>query len=401
MIKTAFVYVVCGDNKHIETLNVSLQYLKKFSTSEIIVITDSSRNNITINHNIIIDIKTDERLNHHQASIYLKTSIHRYLNLNEYLYCYIDTDVLAISDDIDLIFKEKFDIIGFCPDNISIDYFSPYAMNCNCIDIYQKQKEQLDHSIHEYWKLHKQWEKETNTPEGKQLKQKLNNIKTQKLKNILSLISFTFQNTMPFLSTIHIGKYKQDKKNRAWYNSKGKKILFPIEKYENYVSCKTGYKYQAEGNYWSFLNSKFDVTKPRCTHLHEAIANLFALKINPENWQHPNGGVFLFNESSVKFLEHWHQITLEIFDKPAWKTRDQGTLASTIWKFNLQKNNLLPDKYNYIIDYFCDDIKYDTKRGFSKNNFKTAIHPKMIHVFHRFGDTNWDIWNTIKSFIEQ
>lgn len=166
MIKTAFVYVVCGDNKHIETLNVSLQYLKKFSTSEIIVITDSSRNNITINHNIIIDIKTDERLNHHQASIYLKTSIHRYLNLNEYLYCYIDTDVLAISDDIDLIFKEKFDIIGFCPDNISIDYFSPYAMNCNCIDIYQKQKEQLDHSIHEYWKLHKQWEKETNTQKG-------------------------------------------------------------------------------------------------------------------------------------------------------------------------------------------------------------------------------------------
>lgn len=401
MKKPTFVYVVCGEKKHIETLNVSLQFLKKHSKSEIIVITDLSRNMSEINHDVIIDIKTDEKYNHHEASIFLKTSLHRYLNLDKSIFCYLDSDVLAISDEVDSIFDEKFEIIGFCPDNISLDYFSPYAMNCQCMDDYRKQKELLEQSIAEYSALHQQWEKDNNNSEGKQLEQQLNDIKANKLKNIGSLLSFTFQNINPLTSKIRIGKYSQHKEDKAWYNSKDKKILFPIEKHESYIHRKTGFKYQDNGNYWSFADSKFDVTKPRCTHLHEAIANLFALKINPENWQHPNGGVFLFNESSVKFLEHWHQITLEIFDKPAWKTRDQGTLASTIWKFNLQKNNLLPDKYNYIIDYFCDDIKYDTKRGFSKNNFKTAIHPKMIHVFHRFGDTNWDIWNTIKSFIEQ
>ncbi len=401
MIKTAFVYVVCGDNDYIEILNVSLQYLKKFSKSEIIVITDSSRNNIAINNDVIIDIKTDEKFNHHQASIYLKTSIHRYLNLNEYLYCYIDTDVLAISEDIDLIFKEKFDVIGFCADNISIDYFSPYAINCNCIDIYRKQKKQLEQIIHDYWAIHKQWKKETNTPEGKKLEQRLSDIKKYKLKNILSLLSFTLQNANPFSAKIEIGKYTQNKKNRAWYNSKGEKILYPIDKYETYISRQTGYTYQTEENYWSFSDSKFDVTKPRCTHLHEAITNSFSIEINPENWQHPNGGVFLFNKSSVDFLEHWHHITLEVFDKPNWKTRDQGTLATTFWKFNLQQNKLLPEKYNYIIDYFCDDIRYDKELGFSKNDFKTSVHPKMVHIFHRFGDANWNIWNAIETFNEQ
>lgn len=397
MIKTAFVYVVCGDNKHIETLNVSLQFLKNHSNSKIIVITDCSRNNTRINHDEIIDIKTDLRLNHHQASIFLKTSIHRYLNLDNHLYCYLDSDVLAISNDVDTIFEESFDVIGFCPDNISFDYFSPYAMNCGCIEQYRDQKERLEKSINEYKKIHNQWERENNNSEGEKLEQRLNDIKTNKFKNIGFLLSFTFQNINPFSSKIRLGKYIQYKKDKSWYNSKGEKILFPIEKHESFVHRKTGFKYQVEDNYWSFADSNYDVTKPRCIHLHEAINHEFSIKIEPENWQHPNGGVFLFNKSSINFLEHWHQLTLEIFEKADWKTRDQGTLATTFWHFNLQHNHLLPKKYNYIIDYFCDNLKYDKELGFSKNNFKTNIQPKMAHVFHRFGDTDWDIWNVINS----
>jgi hypothetical protein len=48
------------------------------------------------------------------------------------------------------------------------------------------------------------------------------------------------------------------------------------------------------------------------------------------DWQHWNGGVFLFDDSSVEFLSSWHEKTvMRIFDLPNWKTRDQGTLIAT------------------------------------------------------------------------
>ena len=75
MRKDVFVFVVCGSKEHTDTLNFSLNYLTKYSKKEIWVITDSSRNEDTINHSTVIDIKTPEHLTHHQASIYLKTAI--------------------------------------------------------------------------------------------------------------------------------------------------------------------------------------------------------------------------------------------------------------------------------------------------------------------------------------
>ena len=70
-----FVFVVCGKREHIDTLHLSLQYLKKYSKHEIKIITDSSRNEIEILHDQVIDIKTPTQYSHHQASIYLKTGI--------------------------------------------------------------------------------------------------------------------------------------------------------------------------------------------------------------------------------------------------------------------------------------------------------------------------------------
>lgn len=400
-MKTAFVYAVCGNNEHIETLNVSLQFFKKFSKSAIFVITDSSRNNIAIQHDKIIDIKTDIELDHHQASIFLKTTLPRYLDMEDAVYCYVDSDVLAISDDVDTIFAERFQTIGFCPDNISFDYFSPYAMNCECLDIFSSNKKRLENAINDYNIVHQKWENDCNNTEGIRLEKRINEIKTEKFKNLFSIIRYTIQKSTPYFKTVRIGKYSQRKTDKSWYNKKGEKVLYPIEKYENYISRITGFNFNSQNNYWTLPGSQYDVTKPRCVHLHDAISKEFSVNIHPENWQHPNGGVFLFNKFSIDFLERWHSLTLEIFAKSAWKTRDQGTLATAFWEFNLQQNDLISEKYNYIIDYFCDNIDYDKDLGFSKNNFKTSIHPKMVHVFHRFGDKNWDIWNYITSLIEK
>ena len=101
--KNTFVFVVCGGRDHVETLHFSLAALKHFSQAGVVVVTDSSRNEIPVNHDTVIDIQTPEHFNHHQASIYLKTGLHKFLPTGN-TYCYLDTDVIACSADADTIF---------------------------------------------------------------------------------------------------------------------------------------------------------------------------------------------------------------------------------------------------------------------------------------------------------
>ena len=100
-----FIFVVCGAQEHIDTLHYSLEYLKKFSKSEIWVLTDSSRNETSIVHDNIIDIQTPQEFDHHQASIFLKTGIHHYFPKGN-RYCYLDTDIIALSGQVDSIFND-------------------------------------------------------------------------------------------------------------------------------------------------------------------------------------------------------------------------------------------------------------------------------------------------------
>ena len=59
-----FVFVVCGASEHIETLNFSLPFLRKFSSNKIAVVTDLSRNDGSIAHDWTIDVKVDKNLDH-------------------------------------------------------------------------------------------------------------------------------------------------------------------------------------------------------------------------------------------------------------------------------------------------------------------------------------------------
>ena len=89
MSKNIFVFVVCGAKEHIDTLHFSLNYLKRYSKCEIIVLTDSKRNEIKIKHNHVLEATAPKHFSHHQASIYLKTGIHKFLPKGNN-YCYFD-----------------------------------------------------------------------------------------------------------------------------------------------------------------------------------------------------------------------------------------------------------------------------------------------------------------------
>ncbi|OPZ98166.1 MAG: hypothetical protein BWY70_01298 [Bacteroidetes bacterium ADurb.Bin408] len=396
--KEAYVYVVCGSDTHINTLHTSLRFLKRYSSRDIIVVTDLARNKAAINHPRLIDVRTDSSFSDAQAAIYLKTSLPEYLNMQDYVYCYLDTDILAIDKDADTVFEQPFDPIGFCPDNITFDYFSPYAVHCSCADKAAQNKKMLGEAISMYEANYNAWKAFCNNPQGEALQEYLAVLKKNKWAHYGILLNYFFQKHNPFSSNIRLKNWRQNKQNKAWYDLKGNKVLYPIENFETYIGQATGFEYHAAEKYWSLPGQPWDVTKPRCTHLHEAIAQTFGLRITPDNWQHPNGGFFVFDERSRDFFGKWHAHSLAIFNKPDWKTRDQSTLALTLWEMGLDKISYLPVTYNYIIDYFCGNDAYVPDKGFSKDGFKSCHHPKFVHVFHHFGDTTWALWNTLLSF---
>ena len=124
----SYVFVVCGAAEHINTLHFSLKALKKVSQCPILVLTDTRRNEIPVEHTDVIDIKTPDHYTHHQASIFLKTGVHKFLPKGG-SYCYLDTDVVAINTNADDIFDQKKGVITFSTDHCKVRKFSPYAVN--------------------------------------------------------------------------------------------------------------------------------------------------------------------------------------------------------------------------------------------------------------------------------
>jgi len=389
-----FVFVVCGADEHIDTLNFSIRYLKHFSKNEIVVVTDLRRNNKAIAHDNILDISTPPQLSHHQSSIYLKTGLHKFLDLSN-CYCYLDSDVIAIDSRVDSIFSHFSSPIIFGSDHCALRAFSPYAINCNCFEHKREKYSVLD-----------------------QLQEKHN-------PNLLIKDAFLLEKQRVLINTFYIQKrnplvysflalryimsprffklnsdFYFDKKKKVWYYRDGRAVLYSVEGYYKKIEKESIFRWDKRHKLW-LDDTGENAYIAFCNHLTESIKLKFNISVTEKNWQHWNGGVFLFNRSSVPFMESWHQKTLAIFEDPAWKTRDQGTLIATAWEFGLSKHTHLPQEYNFIADYYKQNITFDKEKGFSTDKFKTIINPFFIHVYHEFGKKGWDVWDAITSLIPE
>ncbi len=546
-----FIYTVCGADKHIQRLNFSLKYLRHFSNNRIIVVTDLSRNNLQIQHKDIIDVKTPPNLDHHQASIFLKTSLHKILDV-QHDYCYLDSDVIAIREGVDNIFNHQYGLIAFGSDSINISEFSPYAMKCGCLKKYQSSIESiqllLDHHykytltdpklIKSKQKLDKAIEKFKNNKlkdpvlierrkklnqivkefenyklkdpilieRGKKLNQIIKEFENNKLKDpiliekkrkIDKLISefddhkdklywkylpwrylpkkiqrifikqpyynfdeffeingnfhwdenkrqwsdgngniiyddilhnfnkffemnggfhwnenekkwYDHEGNILFDDMLHNsgkffeinGGFHWNENEKKWYDRKGN-ILFDEKSYYravDYIEKHTEFRLDRTNQSWMDLRGK-KVYDNKCTHLLDAIYHSFSVKIEDKNWVQWNGGVFLFNKSSIEFMDNWHQYTMEIFDDSNWVTRDQGTLIATVWELSLQHQKRLPIEYNFIIDYHNKDLVYHEKLNFSAKRNHKVIAPFLVHIFHEFGRKDWKIWQDIEKLL--
>jgi len=387
-MKNAFVFVVCGSAEHTDSLNYVLKALKPRTRNDIIVLTDLSRNESPILHDHVIHIPTPGHLNHHQASIFLKTSIHRYLPEGP-TYVYLDSDIIAIGEQVDAIFDQFLPPVRFAADHCRMPAFSPYAVNCGCQEEYNAFMLRLNKRLDELDPIRKDQDtgiQAERTKLSKQLSQLLQNKPALVLKGfqyILSYPTFRFNNEFSF-----------NKKTQIWSDSQGRSIMTNIK--WGKLARELKLRYNPVTFSVKFVNGK-NIWALECDHLPAYIRTDLSVQVKDLNFQHWNGGVFIFNRQSHDFLETWHAYTMEIFKNPRWKTRDQGTLIATIWKYNLEKHPVLDKKWNYICDYHNHLLKFDPATSTITDNGKEYIRPELVHIYHHFGDTTWDLWNWVDS----
>ncbi|MEM7104602.1 MAG: hypothetical protein AAF502_15805 [Bacteroidota bacterium] len=437
-----YVFVVCGDKEHILALNYSLKHLRQFTDNEILVVSDLSRNAIDIEHNNILDIETPAHYSNHQAAIYLKTGIHKFVELDNTLWCYLDSDVIALNAEVNKIFSHFMAPVTFCTDHCKLRRFSPSAVRQSA-EVKAKAKE-LEDMILSFAEFEKERAKEISDGTDVSIDnnaRKINfsdwEIKALKLVNHLLSQSqkkktasktpvkqspHTFQLPSfvaylllriyrPFLklllSLFNSGKLTMYEEQGPYHLDKTEleasiktipgreeKIEDKAITLEEWVEEKSEFTWDMQNENW--LDTKNQVIKAsESDDLLKLIQSTFDITVKEPNWQHWNGGVFLFSEISKAFLDTWHKYSIQIFQNPKWATRDQGTLIASAWEFGLENQPTLPIEFNFLADYYHSTMAYKGNLVFDINAEIKNITPNFIHIYHHFGDTSWQVWNDV------
>jgi hypothetical protein len=338
----AFVFAVCGPREFTEELDYSLRALRRVSDSRIIVVTDSTRNEQRIVWDDIIDVATPGEFDDHQASIHLKTSLHRLLPAGP-RYCYVDADIVALRPEVDDVFQQQFGPVAFAEDHMPFSEFSPHALHCGCFERHRNDLNELESMLDAI----------------------AARSRSSRFKRLWTLIPYVDNEFKGVLK--RLARWTHDPVSRRWTSPEG-----------------------------------HEAHTLRCDHLAERIRRQFGIPVKDPAWQHWNGGVFVFDPSSHQFLDAWHRKTMAIFADPAWRTRDQGTLAATVWEFGLQESPVLRKEFNFIVDYFQNGRLAISSEGaqITDGTTATSTTPALIHVINHFGDKTWEIWNWLDKQVE-
>ncbi len=384
-----FVFVVCGAREHIDTLHFSLEALKQFTSFEILVVTDQSRNEIPVKHTRVLNVSAPAHLNNQQSAIYLKTGLHNFVPKG-FNYCYLDTDVVALSKEVDDVFNQKKGAITFAADHCSLRQFSPHAVNCGCAEKNQSDRREIQALLAKFG-YHDQVTDPVLLQKQRRLKRQLEIIKHSYIKLLLSAIRYLLSPGIFALNK----DYFYHRSNNHWTDVAGNVILYEVPSgVIKQIEQSTAWRWSRLKRRWRSPEGK-DIQLLECDHLKDAIATRFNIAIN-EYWQHWNGGVFLFNDTSHEFMQAWHQNTLEIFIDPYWQTRDQGTLIATVWQLGLRNSTLLSKKFNFIAYFYNPALMISAdKSAISDNALVDKYEPAFIHVFHHFGVKGWEVWDWI------
>lgn len=388
-----FVFAVCGGAEYIEQLNFSLKFLKYFSDFPIIVATDSSRNEIPIEHDNIIDIETPEELSNHRAHLFIETNLPNFLKIDEKdVCCYLDSDVIAVSKNINEVFSHFQSPVTFARDHCKIDVFSSKIMNCGCMDEFNKRRD-LFFEIVDMLPHVKTSSKEV-LAEADRLKNLFSDFRNKPIRNLPNVLKYLNLRYFSKNEIFNFCDFKFNRKDHCWYEKHGNIINFDFRFYNNKIYKAHGVKFK-QGKWIDKNNRIIQPELHHCKHLRVYLNKTYKINI-PQNFRHWNGGVFLFSKHSKNFMDYWHKITIEESFKENIKYYDdQATLVVSAFKFDALKNKSLPIKYNFIADYNSKNTKWSAELGYTYNNFESIFEPAFIHVYHHWGDQEWDIWQSV------
>lgn len=388
-----FVFVVCGGKEYIEELNFSLKFLRHYSRYPIIVLTDSSRNEIKIDHDNIIDELTPLNYLNHQAHLYLETRLPHYVKPNEGdIFCYLDSDVIAISEEINEVFNQFIPPIRFAPDHCTIDYFSAGVMNCNCISNFNLIKEQ--YNIMQSFFPEPEISNITINTDREKLHLLFKKIKINPFASGFIGFKYFIKRYFSSCTNIILDKYSFNRKNKCWYNNLDQLIDYDYSFYRKKLWKKHGIRYK-NARWENNKGQPLIPTTPKCHHLRQHIKKNYNIEINSD-WRHWNGGVFLFNKQSIDFMNYWHKYTMSEFNNGRIKTYDdQGTLAVCAWQFGIQNMKPLSIKFNFITDFGNKNVQHSKNGTFTFNNHKSTFSPAFLHVYNNWGDEEWNIWKAV------
>lgn len=125
----AYVFAVVGE-RHVAACSIAVRYLRQFSRAEILLV--QSRAARASADADVIEIDLPDWLDDHEASIFLKTNLLRYVAKRADRYCYLDSDVIAVRDEVDAIFEFLEGPVRFAADHVDLDRFSSWAVHCGC-----------------------------------------------------------------------------------------------------------------------------------------------------------------------------------------------------------------------------------------------------------------------------
>lgn len=141
MSKQTYVVTFSGDN-HLERANLCVRALKKFSSSDIVVLGSSFTGSVDHDQVVVVDPPSDLSLV--EQSRYLKIGAFFHLDMKGQ-FCYLDTDVLAVSSHVDDIFGFYEPPITFGADfGKTVARFTKYAIT-------RKSKRNLAENIAKRW----------------------------------------------------------------------------------------------------------------------------------------------------------------------------------------------------------------------------------------------------------
>jgi hypothetical protein len=395
MSRGAWIFAVCGEAVHTERAAAAAAILRRFTRHRVAILTDPARNRGPVAHDDRIEMAAPAGLTDSQAAIWLKTSVAEALPEGG-PHVYLDSDVVAISPEVDRIFEAFVPPLTFASDlptpESTLRNFSPYAIDCGCaveIERLERHFERLESltAMHRAFdelkplsdaalyerpvfigerRAGRWWRGEAvgGSRDGSiRFRQRFEEGEPVAIAYGFAGWPWSLEKSGQTDCFRHAAggtlRFVADASaagNGYWEDENGDSFrrLRPDGREERWFFRDRVARgrwvadpSRAVGGYWA---DAAGVELGSCDHLAERLESLFGIAILARDWVPWNGGLFLFDAASRPLLADWRRRCLTLFAEPGFRTRDQGALVATAWATGLAGHPRLAPEWNLLVD---------------------------------------------------